>query len=148
MYEIPCYYRNSRQNYGHKEGDSQCQSGGENIYKRKDGRWEGRYIYSRTPQGKALYHSVYGKTYADARVKLQEQREETRKRQLRGCTMTVKELLACWSNANAYKIKESSRERYRLLIENHIIPELGNLHVCDLTAETLSSFIDAKLGDL
>lgn len=118
---------------------------GENIYKRKDGRWEGRYIYGRTPQGKALYHSVYGKTYADVRAKLQTQREEIRKRQLRGCTMTVKELLACWSNANAYKIKASSRERYRLLIENHIIPELGDFQVCDLTAETLSSFIDAKL---
>ena len=25
---------------------------GENIYKRKDGRWEGRYIKARTPQGK------------------------------------------------------------------------------------------------
>lgn len=28
---------------------------GENIYKRKDGRWEGRYIKSRTPAGKANY---------------------------------------------------------------------------------------------
>lgn len=27
---------------------------GENIYKRKDGRWEGRYIKSRTPAGKAI----------------------------------------------------------------------------------------------
>ena len=28
---------------------------GENIYKRKDGRWEGRYIRGRTPAGKAEY---------------------------------------------------------------------------------------------
>lgn len=33
---------------------------GENIYKRKDGRWEGRYIKSRTPAGKANYGYVYG----------------------------------------------------------------------------------------
>ena len=26
---------------------------GENIRKRKDGRWEGRYIKGRTPDGKA-----------------------------------------------------------------------------------------------
>ena len=32
---------------------------GENIYKRKDGRWEGRYIKSRTPAGKANYGYVY-----------------------------------------------------------------------------------------
>lgn len=32
---------------------------GENIYKRKDGRWEGRYIRGRTPTGKAEYGYVY-----------------------------------------------------------------------------------------
>ena len=43
---------------------------GENIYKRKDGRWEGRYIADRKPDGGALYRSVYGTTYADVRQKL------------------------------------------------------------------------------
>ena len=27
---------------------------GEKIYKRKDGRWEARYIKERTPEGKAV----------------------------------------------------------------------------------------------
>ena len=36
---------------------------GENIYKRKDGRWEGRYIRGRTPAGKAEYGYVYAKSY-------------------------------------------------------------------------------------
>ncbi|MFR1369236.1 MAG: hypothetical protein ACLSA0_03290 [Eisenbergiella massiliensis] len=36
---------------------------GENIYKRKDGRWEGRYGAGRLPDGRARYRSVYGKTY-------------------------------------------------------------------------------------
>lgn len=31
---------------------------GENIYKRKDGRWEGRYITGRKPDGKAAYRSI------------------------------------------------------------------------------------------
>ena len=30
---------------------------GENIYKRKDGRWEGRYIIGYTTEGKAQYKS-------------------------------------------------------------------------------------------
>ena len=30
---------------------------GENIYKRGDGRWEGRYIRGRTPEGRAQYRS-------------------------------------------------------------------------------------------
>ena len=32
---------------------------GENIYKRKDGRWEGRYIKSKSPSGKTQYGYVY-----------------------------------------------------------------------------------------
>ena len=31
---------------------------GENIYKRGDGRWEGRYIRGRTPEGRAQYGYV------------------------------------------------------------------------------------------
>lgn len=45
---------------------------GENIYRRKDGRWEGRYIESRTPPGKANYRSIYGKSYREVKAKLLE----------------------------------------------------------------------------
>ena len=43
---------------------------GENIYKRKDGRWEGRYGAGRLPDGRARYRSVYGKTYREVKEKL------------------------------------------------------------------------------
>ena len=40
---------------------------GENIRKRKDGRWEGRYICGYDPVlGRSKYKSVYGKTYKEA----------------------------------------------------------------------------------
>lgn len=42
---------------------------GENIYHRKDGRWEARYIFMRLPNGKAKYKSVYGKTHDIAKEK-------------------------------------------------------------------------------
>jgi len=35
---------------------------GENIYHRKDERWEGRYIKGRKPDGRARFGSVYGRT--------------------------------------------------------------------------------------
>ncbi|MFQ9511548.1 MAG: site-specific integrase, partial [Lachnospiraceae bacterium] len=38
---------------------------GENIYLRKDGRWEGRYIKGRRPDGKIKFGSIYGKQYSD-----------------------------------------------------------------------------------
>ena len=42
---------------------------GENIYKRGDGRWEGRYIRGRTPEGRAQYGYVYAATYSACREK-------------------------------------------------------------------------------
>ena len=45
---------------------------GDNIRKRKDGRWEGRYIILRTSNGTNKYRSVYGKTYSEVKNKLQQ----------------------------------------------------------------------------
>lgn len=42
---------------------------GENIYKRKDGRWEARYIKS-YENNKARYGYLYAKTYRDVKNKL------------------------------------------------------------------------------
>ena len=44
---------------------------GDNIHKRKDGRWEGRYKKGRKPNGTIKYGSVYGKTYGEVKKKLQ-----------------------------------------------------------------------------
>lgn len=44
---------------------------GENIRKRKDGRWEARYIQGYRTNGKAMYRSVYGRTYQEVKRKRQ-----------------------------------------------------------------------------
>ena len=43
---------------------------GENIYKRKDGRWEARYIDSYDGNGKAKYKYLYAPTYTEVKAKL------------------------------------------------------------------------------
>lgn len=43
---------------------------GENIYKRKDGRWEGRYIKKHTASGKIVYGYLYARSYRDVKEKL------------------------------------------------------------------------------
>ena len=40
---------------------------GENIYKRKDGRWEGRYKKGNADNGRTIYGSCYGKTYREVK---------------------------------------------------------------------------------
>lgn len=43
---------------------------GENIFKRKDGRWEARYVRERELSGKIKYGFCYGKTYRVAKEKV------------------------------------------------------------------------------
>lgn len=47
---------------------------GENIFKRKDGRWEARYIKGYELSGKIKYGFCYGKTYKEAKEKFQNTR--------------------------------------------------------------------------
>lgn len=42
---------------------------GENIFRRRDGRWEARYIKGRELSGKIRYGYCYGKTYREAKEK-------------------------------------------------------------------------------
>lgn len=50
---------------------------GENIYKRKDGRYEGRYVIGRTEKGKTRFGYVYGRRYMDVKKRLLNKKNET-----------------------------------------------------------------------
>lgn len=67
---------------------------GDNIYRRKDGRWEGRYIAMRLPDGKAKYRSVYGRNRTIVKKKLVAAIQALPKESVSSCSLTVKELFA------------------------------------------------------
>ena len=54
---------------------------GENIRKRKDGRWEGRYPVYCEEKGRKIYRSVYGKSYGEVREKLEHEKKRNGGRQ-------------------------------------------------------------------
>ena len=43
---------------------------GENIYKRRDGRYEGRYVIGKTASGKTRFGYVYSYQYTEVRNEL------------------------------------------------------------------------------
>lgn len=47
---------------------------GENIYKRKDGRYEGRYVIGKLENGKTRFGYIYGYHYADVQHRLMEKK--------------------------------------------------------------------------
>ena len=76
---------------------------GENIRKRKDGRWEGRYKTFDEKRGKYIYRSVYGKDYVETKEKL------SRARLGLVCHDTEKSEVGCINRKNAAGICEIGR---------------------------------------
>lgn len=114
---------------------------GENIYKRRDGRWEGRMLTGRKPGGGAQYRSVYAKSYTEAKAALEKLKRESRPDQPADCRLTVKNLLDAWLQSRAPYLKPGSRARYADLIRLHIEPKLGGCRLSGLTAEKLEEFM-------
>ena len=117
---------------------------GANIYRRKDGRWEGRYISGRKPDGKARYSYVYGKSYSETKEKL-DKRKGDQYRAMPSCQLTVKLILEMWLHLRPADIKESTFQRYTFLIQMHILPYLGNIRINALSSETLEVYIRGLL---
>lgn len=113
---------------------------GENIYKRKDGRWEGRYIRGRTPAGKAEYGYVYAKSYAACREKRRKMEENIPQKPILTGEMSVAQAVAFFLSDRRSALKASTVGRYEYMANHYIIPELGTIQLRHLTAEKLSAF--------
>ena len=78
---------------------------GENIRKRKDGRWEGRYIKARTSEGKIQWGYVYGTVYAEVKRVLIQKKAEAGFYNLKRTDLTFEALAEVWLHSlrNSYK---------------------------------------------
>jgi len=95
---------------------------GENIYKRKDGRWEARYQKGLTENGKIKYGYCYGKTYHDAKIKV-EKLKASLCYNIHSQTVSKKRFSTyCdeWIQLNKTKVKESTLVKYNTIIEKHV----------------------------
>lgn len=115
---------------------------GENIFKRKDGRWEGRYISARLDNGNAKYSSVYAHSYAKCAEKLR----------LAKCNLlpvkspvTVSELFAMWLLNRKNTVKQSTYVNYRTLFENYLLEPFGSAKVDSLNTFLLNRYADELL---
>lgn len=122
---------------------------GENIYKRKDNRWEGRY-YTTQSDGSRKQCSVYARSYAAVREKLLICKEKERQNlaHLPECRLTVENLFRLWLTAKADSVKVSSYRHYENIINIHLLPELGKCLLNNLTVKKLSVFIKQKQKNL
>ena len=116
---------------------------GDNIRKRKDGRWEGRYIFSRELNGKAIYRSVYGKTYNEVKKKLSENNTFLH-HQKKYATETLDDVATNWLNHIKQGNKYSTYVKYENIYIKHIKEVLGNEKINNITEQKCINFIDSK----
>lgn len=121
---------------------------GENIFKRKDGRWEARYIKGYELSGKIKYGFCYGKTYKEAKEKV----TKAKAAMLNGCTAASANsrkrfAFFCdeWFRAGRGKLKESSCVKYEAILEKHIKPKLGGCFPLAITDALIEAFTNELL---
>lgn len=117
---------------------------GENIYKRKDGRWEGRYIKGRKVDGKIQYGYIYSNSYKTTQNKLIEKKYLYRANQKDKLLYSgsVGQWLTHWlTNEIKPRVKLSSFASYHYKIEHYILPFLGDCPLVKLKPENINRLI-------
>lgn len=124
----------------------------ENIYLRKDGRWEARYIKERSPEGRAVYGSVYGRTREAAFQKRMEvvnllnaQTKKWEKQSgwnINGKNTGIRfsQVAEAWFEEILPGIKESTVAKYKNMLYRYILPALGDRNIAAIDTEEIQHF--------
>ncbi|MFQ6879570.1 MAG: phage integrase central domain-containing protein [Oscillospiraceae bacterium] len=124
----------------------------ENIYLRKDGRWEARYIKERSPEGRAVYGSVYGRTREAAFQKRMEvvnllnaQTKKWEKQSgwnINGENPGIRfsQVAEAWFEEILPGIKESTAAKYKNMLYRYILPALGDRNIAAIDTEEIQHF--------
>ena len=118
---------------------------GENIYKRKDGRYEGRYVIGKTITGKTRFGYVYGRQYAAVKKELLLKKADHARTVPAAngiCQSTVGEWMAHWlENELRGSVKPSSYQTYVNLMNRHLIPILGSARLSAVSPAVVNDFV-------
>ena len=117
---------------------------GESIYKRRDGRYEGRYI-KEYQNGHAIYGYVYAKTYSECKRKKNILiKNTTEVNNMKNINSSLNDLISVWLSTKKY-IKKSTYTRYYNLIEEHIKSDIGKLNINSINSKIVNDYIIYKL---
>lgn len=116
---------------------------GENIFKRKDGRWEGRYMCGFKNNGKTKYLSVYARSYLECSQKLQLAKADMLPR---SNPVTMSKLFHLWLENRKNSIKLSTYVTYRTMYRNYISAAFDNMPAERITSNMLSSYMTHLLN--
>jgi len=122
---------------------------GENIYCRKNGRWEGKYVKGRA-DGRIQYGYVSGKSYEE----VLEKKREALKAQACAKINSGKQkeewafasIAEQWMEAQGPLLKETSIAKYKGILDHYLIPEFGKMQVNEITRDMVSQCLQRLLA--
>ena len=109
---------------------------GENIYRRKDNRWEGRYIKERDNDNKPKYGYVYAHSYREVKSKLEKAKltiSNTSYPPQNVQDILFKTIAEEWFEYIQPQIKESTNIKYYNLLNMYLLPALGEQPIKQIT---------------
>ena len=118
---------------------------GSNIYKRKDGRFEGRVPIGHKEDGSLKYKFLYARTLSEVKEKMAQFQAVLQSQPVSALKLTVAEASRQWLSAAKLRVKPSSYAHYENIIRNHILPGLGTKYLTDMTTHQLNDFVYEKL---
>ena len=118
---------------------------GSNIYKRKDGRYEGRVPVGYKGDGTLKYKSVYARTLSEVKEKMAQFYSVRQESTISSLKLTVRDAAEQWLTSAKLRVKPASYANYANIVFKHILPQLGEEHFTGLTTQKLNSFIQHKL---
>lgn len=116
-----------------------------NIYKRKDGRFEGRIPLGYDDNGKIKYKYLYARSLSEIKEKMLCAYSDAESSERVPCDKTFRELCAEWLASAKLRVKHSSYCCYEKLINKHVIPYFEDMRYGELTTPVINEFSDYKL---
>lgn len=117
---------------------------GENIYKRRDKRWEGRFIKGYDLKGKAIYSYVYAKSYREVKEKLAD--AKLNKTKIKNSEKkNMGEFCNEWLVISRNRVKESTYVKYRTVVYKHIKPYFDALPIERTSTLAIEEFSNGLL---
>lgn len=113
---------------------------GENIRKRKDGRWEARYEKCRDQNGRIQYGYLYGRTYEAVKKKKLAVLCQNNLQNSPGKCYVFRNLSEEWMLSMRYAVKLSTYACYETLLDTHILPEFGDMPLKYISSASVYSF--------
>lgn len=116
---------------------------GENIFKRKDGRWEARYVKGYDMYGRQQYGSIYGKNYLEVKNKRANflLNYKIYKKEQQEKNVFFYDKIIQWLKYQKLSVKITTYTYYSNVVNKYIIPFLGNILLDLLPEDSIINFV-------